>query len=57
MESLPDAWLVDTYFESILYKLDEPFIDMLLMEILRRKIPIVQVENLDYALPYLQSDL
>ncbi len=57
MESLDDEWLIDTYFDSIICKSDEPFIDLLLMEILRRKIPIVQVDSLDYALPYLQSDL
>ena len=52
MESLRDKWLVDIYLDAIVYKLDETFIDLLLMEVLRRKIPIVHIGSLDYALPY-----
>lgn len=57
MELLHDKWLVDIYLDAIEYKLDEKFIDLLLMEVLRRKIPIVHIGSLDYALPYLVEDL
>ena len=39
MELLHDKWLVDIYLDAIEYKLDEKFIDLLLMEVIRRKIP------------------
>jgi hypothetical protein len=56
METLHDKWLVDIYFDAIICRLDEPFIDLLLMEILKRKIPIVHINDLEYALPYLQCE-
>lgn len=56
MDSLHDKWLVDIYFDAIINKLDEPFIDLLLMEILKRKIPIVCIDDLEYALPSLQIE-
>jgi hypothetical protein len=57
MEALHDKWLVDIYFDAIICKSEDPFIDLLLMEILKRKIPIVRIDDLEYALPYLQSVL
>lgn len=56
MELLNDRWLIESYFEAIICKLDESFIDLLLKEILRRKIPIVHINDLEYALPYLQNE-
>jgi hypothetical protein len=56
MKLLEDQWLVDAYYESIISNLDEPFIDLLLMEILTRKIPIVCIDDVEYAVPYLQAE-
>jgi hypothetical protein len=56
MELLEDQWLVDAYYESIISNLGEPFIDLLLMEILMRKIPIVCIDDFEYAVPYLQVE-
>jgi len=56
MDLLNDSWLVDIYFDAIMCKLDDPFIDLLLKEILSRKIPIVHINSIDYALPFLQQE-
>ena len=51
MELLQDDWLIECYLDAIYYKLDVSFIDKLLEEIINRKIPIVLIDSLDYALP------